>query len=972
MASRSTLEQCLREGFIDYTAHGDPRYVPRILTNNREKKQKVLQTILAQLYTCDTFFFSVAFITKSGLACIKDALIQNQKACGKILASQYLNFTEPKALADLLQFPQVEVRMLTEERGFHAKGYVFHHAQKVEENYTMVIGSSNLTANALTHNQEWNVFFTSAEDGALIRQAQEEFQALWESAEVVNTAWIEAYEAVYRHNQPTAPAQLIPFHKIQPNRMQQDALKGIQAVREHGENRGLLISATGTGKTYMSAFDVKRVQPKRLLFIVHRDLILKSAMKSYVNIGFSPTQMGFLTGQEKNIDKPYLFATIQTLAKDDILHSFQPDAFDYIVLDEVHHGGARTYQKVLSYFTPKFLLGMTATPERADGFDIYALFHHQIVYEIRLHQALEENMLVPFHYHGITDITVQGKQIDELSDFNQLTADERVRHILHYADLYGSDGERIQGLVFCSRIEEAETLATMFCQYGKPALALSGTSSSAERANAIARLEAEPKDRTDYLTYIFTCDIFNEGVDIPAVNQLILLRPTQSAIVFVQQLGRGLRKYPHKRYVEVLDFIGNYKGNFLLPIALYGDRTYNKEFVRKAMQTNYLPGATSVHFDDIAKEKIYEAINRQGVLAPLRELKEAYTTMQYKLGRTPLMMDFVRVGDKDPWLFVDYRTNPDSSPKYKSFYAFAWYVDHNLPVLSTDQLAVLAMISQELARGKRVEELIVLQYLLTHERMRTAQLVRTIHEQYGYIVDAQTMESVARVLSLQFFTIAAQKSYGNQPLVKYTDHVYEATPYWQHLMQQPDFLTYAQDVIAYGIYRFSQQFAAREDESMPGFIRYERYSRKDVSRILCYDANKEGTLFGYQIIGNTCPIFVTLQKKENIASSTKYEDCFVSPEQFSWLTRSRVTLQSKDVMRICQKDIRKLLFVKKSDAEGKDYYYVGDATVLGSPVETTIANDKGKVLPIVNIQFSLDEPVESAMYDYLNGYNMSV
>lgn len=200
MTAYNVLKECLREGFIDYKVNADKRYVPKMLTNNRTKRLKVLDTVLSQLYSCDEFLFSVAFITKSGIACIKDALIQNDNVKGKILASQYLNFTEPAALRELLKFPNLEVRMITEEKAFHAKGYIFHYPNNDEESYTMIIGSSNMTANALTHNQEWNLFVTSAEDGALIRQTMQEFSALWDAAEAVNESWIKAYEDVYSHN----------------------------------------------------------------------------------------------------------------------------------------------------------------------------------------------------------------------------------------------------------------------------------------------------------------------------------------------------------------------------------------------------------------------------------------------------------------------------------------------------------------------------------------------------------------------------------------------------------------------------------------------------------------------------------------------------------------------------------------------------------------------------------------------------
>lgn len=960
MTAYNVLEECLREGFIDYKINADKRYVPKILTNNRKKRLKVLDTVLSQLYSCDTFLFSVAFVTKSGLACIKDALIHNGQVKGKILASQYLNFTEPSALRELLKFPNLEVRMITEEKAFHAKGYIFHHRNNSEESYSMIIGSSNMTANALTHNQEWNIFVTSAENGALIRQTIQEFSALWDAAEVVNDAWINAYEAVYSHTHvQTSSVAYIPFRRIYPNKMQQAALAGIQALRDRGEDRGLLISATGTGKTYLSAFDMYRFNPRRSLFIVHREIIVQSARDSYIKVGFSPSDTGLLTGRFKDEEKKYIFATVQTLSQDKVLYSFAPDAFEYIVIDEVHHGGADTYQKIVKYFKPKFWLGMTATPERSDDFDIYDMFHHNIAYEIRLHQALEENMLVPFHYHGISEISVDGKLLDDKSDFNLLTSEERVRHILYYADLYGSDMERVKGLVFCSSVEEAYALAAAFQKHGKRAAALSGKSSERERQQAVARLESQSGKNPDYIEYIFTCDIFNEGVDIPQVNQIIMLRPTQSAIVFVQQLGRGLRKYPGKRYLEVLDFIGNYENNFLLPIALYGDRTYDKDFVRQLMHVNYLPGATSVFFDDVVKERIYEAIDSRHYLADLRELKCAYRNMEYRLGRQPMMMDFVHFGDIDPYLFI---------AKKDSFYGFVQYIQPYESTMNNAHCAVLTMLSQEVANGKRAEELFLLDMLLDTNTVSADILKSAVQETYQYSVSENTLAGVANILSLQFFVTAAQKKYGNYPLVFFDERVrtYTRTPYFAQLLENQEFRTYVKDILQYGFYRFHKLYTGKEAMAVQGFVRYEKYSRKDVSRILNYSKNREGTLNGYAIIGHTCPIFVTYNKREDISANTKYEDRFVSPQQFSWMTRARVRLDSDQVAKIMDIQTRKLLFVKKSDAEGKDFYYLGDLSVMNEPTETTIKNDQGQELPIVNFQFLLDEPVESKLYGYLN------
>ncbi len=391
--------------------------------------------------------------------------------------------------------------------------------------------------------------------------------------------------------------------------MQVEAIQGLERLRENGQDRGLLISATGTGKTYLSAFELRNYNPKRALFIVHREQIGKQALNSFRNVFGDTRSMGILSGTSKVVDKDFIFSTIQTLSKDEILQSFDKNEFDYIIIDEVHKAGANSYQKIVNYFNPKFLLGMTATPERSDDFDIFKMFNYNIAYEIRLQQALEEDLLCPFHYFGVSDVTIDGIELDDKIDFKYLVAEERVKHIIDKINFYGYCGERVKGLIFCSDKKEAKELSDIFNTKGYKTVALTGESLQEEREKAIERLEQD--ETLNSLDYIFTVDIFNEGVDIPSVNQVVMLRPTKSSIIFVQQLGRGLRKNKFKEYVVIIDFVGNYNSNFLIPIALSGDRTFNKDTIRKYVMegTRVIPGCSTINFDEVSKKKIFESID---------------------------------------------------------------------------------------------------------------------------------------------------------------------------------------------------------------------------------------------------------------------------------------------------------------------------------------------------------------------------
>lgn len=687
------------------------------------------------------------------------------------------------------------------------------------------------------------------------------------------------------------------------------------------------------------------------MFIVHRNLIARTAKESYEKIIDKDIKTGIFSGSRKEIDQDYLFSTIQTLCKDENLHMFAPDHFDYIVVDEVHRAGAKTYQKVLDYFKPKFLLGMTATPERTDDGDIFKMFDYNIAYEIRLNQALSENMLVPFHYHGISELMVDGKVIDELSDFRLLVSEERVKHILKYADFYGCDEGRVKGLVFCSKIDEAKALAEKFCEYGKKAIALTGASSEEERSKAIERLESDELPVNEQLDYIFTVDIFNEGIDIPCINQIILLRPTESAIIFVQQLGRGLRKSQGKRYLEVIDFIGNYGNNYLLPIALFGNRSYNKEKVRREMHNNHIPGASTVYFDDVSQKRIFEALNN-GKIAQFREYKKSYELVKMQLGRVPMMMDFVRLGDKDPYLFV---------LKDGSYFHFKQHVDLAESTMNDLHQRLLKFIGLEVANGKRLEEVFILKELLHKSSISFLDVISDMLQKYDLEVNVKSIIGAINVLKMGFFKIADVNKYGNIEIVFENQGNISLTKEFSALLENEEFLAYFKDALDYAEYSFMETYDKKT--YFGGLKLYENYSRKDVCRILNWEKDESATVYGYRVKYNTCPMFVTYNKQDDISESTKYEDRFISRSMFSWMTRNRVTLESAEVEAIQRDDVRKLLFVKKSDGEGTDFYYMGDVDTHKC-IQTTIDGKDGKKLSIVNVLYDMQQVVNDKIYSY--------
>lgn len=575
--------------------------------------------------------------------------LEKKQIPGEILTTNYLNFSEPKALEKLNGLSNITLKMYDVEAadmGFHTKGYIF----KREEIYRIIIGSSNITRAALTTNREWNTKMISTDQGEMAKEIVGEFEELWNSPNTLSfDEFYENYKERYKiiKNQRDIAKQdeitSIEKYRLQPNSMQVGFITNLRKIIEAGESRALLISATGTGKTYASAFAMRELGYKRVLFLVHRGQLARQTKKSYQKIFGKNVSMGLVGAGYSEYDADYVFATVQTLNRDDHLTKYQPDAFDCIILDEAHHSSAATYQKVMNYFKPKLWLGMTATPDKRDddiaGRNIYEIFHYQIAYEIRLQQAMEENMLCPFNYFGISDIsTIDDKKLKSRKmtdlDFNQLTSDERVHHIIEQAEYYGYSGDRVKGLIFCSRIDESEELSQKFNAAGYRTISLNG-SASEERMNAFERLAMDEEDATDKmqpLDYIFSVEILNEGVDIVEVNQVIMLRPTESPIVFIQQLGRGLRKAEGKDYVVILDFIGNYNNNFMIPVALSGDRTYNQDVIRKYVISgnSVIPGSSTVHFDEISREKIFASIDKiKGMKSIIRS---SYQNLKNRLG----------------------------------------------------------------------------------------------------------------------------------------------------------------------------------------------------------------------------------------------------------------------------------------------------------------------------------------------------
>ena len=927
---------------------------PRLVYNDFPN-ESVLRKLHHELKRCDTFEFSVAFITDNGIVPFCHILRNHPYIKGRIITTDYLSFNEPKALKKILELENVECRVYTKQP-LHTKGYLFHS----DGNDTLIIGSSNLTNNALTFNKEWNVRISSEDDDRyVIEQSLNEFEKMWNESDVLDESWLDDYKTRYKQPlEQKIEAIVQPYStKIVPNSMQKEALMSLERIRNNKDSpsqRALIISATGTGKTFLSAFDIKQFNAKRVLFLVHREQILNSAIETFRRIFGEGISMGKITGHDKDEDAEFIFSTTQSMTKDDTLNKFAPDHFDYIVCDEAHHAVSPHYLKIINHFKPKFLLGMTATPERMDqkkdgSNNIFNLFDHIIAYEIRLKDALKADLLCPFHYYGISDITVDGNSLDEKSNFNSLTCDERVRHVMDQAEYYGHSGERVKGLIFCRDKKEGKELSEKFNQMGWRTLFVCHETSEKERELAIQRLEQN--DDTNALDYVITVDLFNEGVDIRSVNQIIMLRPTESATVFIQQMGRGLRKRALdnsvKPYLTILDFIGNYKNNYMIMVALSGDTSMNKDRLRRHLMINdvSIPGSSIIEFDRISEEKIYNSINQIGIK---EELKTQYTILQNMLGFAPDLRYLHRYDKLDPVTIIrEYKTlNRLREVSKLKYYEF------------TDlEKRILENLCRIVISGNRPHESVALKGIIENGEISKEEFIDRIDSEFLHATE-KDFESCKRVLSGSFDRF-------DHNMIESSDNLITANEELKRCLINKDFRTMALDAIECGLMIYSDRYHRRNDN---GLVLYQKYSISDICKILNWEANMSSVVGGHFVNKEekTGLIFVTYEKSSKISASIRYEDRFVNRGLMSWVTTHNRTIKSKDVQDLINPDVKRYLFVKKSDNEDRTFYFCGRVDPIveqASPV--TMLNDEGKEQHVVNIPLRLETPVVEELYQYL-------
>ena len=621
----------------------------------------------------------VSFLMDSGVKMILDDLKEaiDRNVSIRILTGSYLNITSPSALYMLKGAlkDKIDLRFYNVyPKSFHPKSYIFH----TENDSEIYIGSSNISRGALTDSIEWNYRFLRSQNPEDFNAFYSEFENLFNNySEIIDDIVMKNYSKnwkrpqVYKDiervkenskNKDEIAAKEIEENKVielfEPKGAQIEALYELENSREEGFDKGLVVAATGVGKTYLAAFD--SIKAEKVLFVAHREEIIKQAAISFKNVRKSD-DIGFFYNNIKNSDKSMIFALVQTLGKDKYLNEeyFKRDYFDYIVIDEFHHAVSSNYRKIIDYFTPKFLLGLTATPERLDSKDVFSLCDYNTVYEIRVSDAINKGYLVPFRYYGIYDETVNYENIEfKNGKYNDkeleeaLMLNKRGELILNHYKKYNSS----RALGFCTSKKHAEYMAKYFCENGISSVAVYSGEDGEYSGN---RAEALNKLTKGEIKVIFSVDMFNEGLDIPSIDMVMFLRPTQSPTVFLQQLGRGLRKHKDKKYLNVLDFIGNYKKADLLPFLLSG-KTYSRIEAKKGIfKEEEYPEDCRVDFDfriiDVFKKLASKEMNIK------ERITEEFLRVKEILGHRPSRVEFFNNIDDEVYSAIK-KTKKDLNP----------------------------------------------------------------------------------------------------------------------------------------------------------------------------------------------------------------------------------------------------------------------------------------------------------------------
>ena len=902
--------------------------INELIINEKVKFRNFFIYLKQELLNCKKFYFIVSFIKYSGIQLLISTLdeLEKQGIQGEIITSVYLNITDSKALRKLSSYENIKVKIYNNSsESFHTKAYLF----EKEKYHSVIIGSSNISQSALYSAEEWNVKLTDSSFFNIYKKSLNQFEKLWHSNEAIELTedFIDEYE---KYKKSINVQNTFDYRKTKikqenefvPNSMQKRVLEKLEETRENGNKKGLVISATGTGKTYLAAMDIKQFfeiysntenklleKPKisniKFLFIAHREELLENAMNVFSRIlTIDKNEFGKIYGGLKETNKSMIFASIQSLRN--CYNEFKPNFFDYVIVDEFHHSMSESYLKTLSYFNPKFLLGLTATPKRMDGKDILSLCDYNVVDEIGIKEALEEDLIVPFHYFGVNDYMINYDNIpykngkyNEKVLLENLLLNTRTDYIVEKINKFGFDGDKLSAVAFCQNIEHAFFMKEEFTKKGYKSAVITANTNSNERSEILEKFKNKK------IEILCVVDILNEGIDIPTINLLLFLRPTMSSTIFIQQIGRGLRKTKNKDFVTIIDFIGNHKKDYLL-INYFSNEIDNKDtlFTKKGKiineiknQFSNIPKSCYVELDRVCQNRIIEKIEKINFNSK-NILKELYLDYKQEIGKSE--NEILKISDFD----TNVELFQELSLKLGSFYNAQLRFENpeilkqNKISLNSEELEFLAYLEKKLTLVEPFTYLIV-KYLINNNFINSEIIINEYKNYFNIKDDFQKEYVINRIftelvedkileensknrlfkISKKYNKIFESKKENNEINLKLIDLDNSQNSNY-------NFKNRIEDLLYLGLSEF------KKNNNLSIFhenilIPYKKYKRVELQILLDSKVPKGSWRAGYANTDKDICLFATIDKTHILQENLKYDNSLFADDIIQWISQPK-------------------------------------------------------------------------------------
>lgn len=857
-----------------------------------------------EIRTADSADFLISFIKFSGLRLIYDDLVEfTKKNKLRVITTSYMGASDYKAILKLSELPNTEVKISydTKRTRLHAKAYYFKRNTGFSTAY---IGSSNLSNPALSNGLEWNLKVSEYTSKDVIDSFKKTFETYWndeesrtfESTDEENRQELKQSLSIKERNEDS-----YIFFDLNPYSHQKEILEDLRLAREEYDSyKNLVVAATGTGKTMVAAFDYKeqiKNGDKKLLFLAHRKEILDQSLYTFRNVLKDQNFGELWVGNDKPVDNTHIFASIQTLTSSDNYKKFSEDYFDYIVIDESHHASASTYLKIIEHYKPEILLGLTATPERMDGKSILEYFDNTIASEIRLADAIDRKLLSPFHYFGVTDRedishlkwSRGGYEVSELENV-YTKSKQRVQVILDSMNRYLNDVETFKGLGFCVSIKHADFMANSFNKVGIPSISLHSNTNQAERDSVKRKLQ------TGEINCIFIVDLFNEGVDIPDIDTVLFLRPTESMTIFIQQLGRGLRLSEEKEALTVLDFVGQAHVNYDFSFKLRALTGKTRHSIKEEINNDFpnMPAGCHIKLEKIAKSYILN--NIQSAVFNVADLRRMMKDFKVNFTNELNLENFLE----------NYGIDIDRFYSRYSFYDLLAQIEEDKEY----EVEHRKELKQSLRRFSKLDSKRLLNF--------SKKILKEKLDIFSFNKEEKLM------LGMFHYTI-----WSNKPEVSYEESLKDLKKY------NIDTVRELLDIIDYNKKNIKTIEIEYEATEIPLDI-YASYSVQQI--MVAFGKTKEDYEYPmregllYIEDEHTDLFFITINKnEEDYLPSTMYNDYAKSSELFNWESQSIINTETPTGQRYINdisEEHKVLLFVRESKQEynhALPYIFLGNA-----------------------------------------------